>query len=60
MGNPATVVRRRFADRTGEALTRMAWSDWPIELILANEAAICGADLTALEDIARGGTGGAS
>ena len=47
-GNPARVVRRRFDDETIAALLDIAWWDWPIERILDNEAAICGARLDRL------------
>jgi virginiamycin A acetyltransferase len=47
-GNPARVVRRRFDEATIAALLELAWWDWPIDRILAQEAAICGADLAAL------------
>lgn len=48
-GNPARVVRRRFDEATIERLIALAWWDWPIDRILQNEAAICGADLELLE-----------
>lgn len=48
-GNPARVTRRRFATATIARLLQIAWWDWPIERILRHEAAICGADLKALE-----------
>ncbi len=48
-GNPARVLRMRFGAPTIARLLRLAWWDWPIETILRHEAAICGADLAALE-----------
>ncbi len=48
-GNPAQVVKRRFDEATVARLQEIAWWDWPIGKILAHEAAICGADLAALE-----------
>lgn len=51
-GNPGRVVRMRFDDRTIARLNALAWWDWPITRILAHEAAICGADLAALEGAA--------
>ncbi|MGR3468721.1 MAG: CatB-related O-acetyltransferase [Shimia sp.] len=51
-GNPGRVVRRRFDDATIDALLELAWCDWPIPVIEANEAAICNADLSALRDAA--------
>ncbi len=49
VGNPGRVVHRRFDAATIERLLRIAWWTWPIERILAHEAAICGADLSELE-----------
>lgn len=48
-GNPARVIRMRFDAPTVERLLQLAWWDWPIDRILAAEAAICGGDLAALE-----------
>jgi len=48
-GNPAQVLRRRFDDSTIARLLEIEWWNWPIERIVSNESAICGADLTALE-----------
>ena len=48
-GNPAEVLRLRFPPGVIARLLELAWWDWPIETILANEAAVCGADLDALE-----------
>jgi virginiamycin A acetyltransferase len=48
-GNPGRVIRRRFAEADIARLIRIAWWDWPIEAILAAEAAICGGDVDALE-----------
>lgn len=48
-GNPARVLRRRFDAATVARLLSIAWWTWPIEAILAAEAAICNADLAALE-----------
>lgn len=53
-GNPAREVRRRFAPEVAAQLVRIAWWDWPIARILAHEAAICGADLDALQRAAPG------
>jgi virginiamycin A acetyltransferase len=41
-------MRMRFDADTVAALLDIAWWDWPIDRILAHEAAICGADLAAL------------
>ena len=51
-GNPGRVVRRRFDDATIEALLGIAWWDWPIDRIIAHEAAISGADPVALQQAA--------
>jgi virginiamycin A acetyltransferase len=48
-GNPARVVRQRFPGPVARRLVALAWWDWPIERIVAQEAAICGGDLAALE-----------
>ena len=48
-GNPGTVQRRRFDEATTDRLLGLAWWDWPIERILASEAAICAGDTAWLE-----------
>ena len=48
-GNPATVRRMRFAPEIIARLKEIAWWDWPINKILAHEAAIVGADLAVLD-----------
>ena len=48
-GNPACLVRKRFNDETVAKLNELAWWDWEIDRILANEAAIVGTDLTVLK-----------
>jgi len=53
-GNPARVIRMRFGPEIVARLLEIAWWNWPIARILAHEAAICGADLAALERAARG------
>ena len=53
-GNPARPVRARFDAATIARLLDIAWWDWPIDRILDHEAAICGADLGALESAAKG------
>lgn len=53
-GNPAQILRQRFADDVIARLQALAWWIWPIDLILTHEAAICGADLAALKIAARG------
>lgn len=51
-GNPGSVKRFRFPDRTIERLQKIAWWDWPIDEVIAAEAAICGGDIAALEKVA--------
>ena len=53
-GNPARPVRTRFDATTIARLLDIAWWDWPIDRILAHEAAICGAELARLERAATG------
>jgi virginiamycin A acetyltransferase len=48
-GNPARVIRKRFDEATIARLLNLAWWDWPIDVILSREAAICGGDIAALE-----------
>lgn len=53
-GNPARARRMRFDPATIARLRSLAWWHWPIDRILAHEAAICGGDLAALERAAAG------
>ena len=48
-GNPGRVVKTRFDPATVRRLCDIAWWDWPIAHILANEAVICEGDLAALQ-----------
>lgn len=48
-GNPARVMRLRFAPEVIETLVALRWWDWPIDLIGAHLDAICGADIARLE-----------
>ncbi len=47
-GNPATVIRHRFAPDVVAELCEIAWWDWSIDKIERNIAAITGADIAAL------------
>lgn len=47
-GNPAQILRMRFAPVTIDTLLTLAWWHWPIDQIIQSEAAIVGADLDAL------------
>ena len=51
-GNPARVLRDRFDAGAVKRLLDLAWWDWPIDVILEHEAAICGGDVAHLERIA--------
>lgn len=42
VGNPARIVRQRFADAEIAALLRIRWWDWPLERIEAEVAGLCG------------------
>lgn len=52
-GNPARVLRTRFAPDVVERLRRVAWWHWPAERITAHLAAITGGDVAALERAAQ-------
>ena len=47
-GNPAVVIKSRFAPPIVEELLRIAWWDWPIAKVSRNLGAIVAADLDAL------------
>jgi virginiamycin A acetyltransferase len=47
-GNPAKIIRQRFADEVIAALLELAWWDWSIETISQNLEAIVAADIDAL------------
>lgn len=49
VGNPGRILRMRFDSAIIAVLEDLAWWDWPVERIMAAEAAICGADIEALE-----------
>jgi virginiamycin A acetyltransferase len=51
-GNPAKPIRSRFDKITIEALLEIAWWHWPTDKVVSSEAAICGADLDALQKAA--------
>ncbi len=48
-GNPSTVVKKRFDDRTIGKLLAIAWWNWPMEKIGRNLNAIRGTDISLLE-----------
>jgi len=47
VGNPAREVRRRFDDGIVEALLRIAWWNWPDELVRDRVDELCDADVAA-------------
>jgi virginiamycin A acetyltransferase len=51
-GNPARVVRRRYAEEDAERLLRAAWWDWPIALVTEHARTIMAGTPAALEQIA--------
>ena len=44
-GVPARAIRKRFPDAVAERLQRIAWWDWPFELIMARLAEFQSADV---------------
>lgn len=50
-GNPGRILRARFSAKDAQSLVALAWWDWPIDVILAHEALIMGADIDALERV---------
>lgn len=48
-GNRAEVVKMRFDEVAIARINAIAWWDWPMEMILENEAAITGVDVDMLE-----------
>lgn len=51
-GNPARVVKQRFAQPVVDALLDIRWWDWPLEKIEANLKVIQGSDIAALRALA--------
>lgn len=49
-GNPARVIKKRFADETIAALEALAWWDWPIEKITQNLTSIMSGDIGSFHD----------
>jgi virginiamycin A acetyltransferase len=52
-GNPARLVRRRFADAEVERLLRIAWWNWPIEVVTTHIRTIMSGDIDSLDAIDR-------
>lgn len=53
-GNPARVIRHRFADEVIAELESIAWWDWPVERITRNLRHIVEGDIEALRRVAAG------
>lgn len=51
-GNPAQLIKERLPKADAKRMQALAWWDWPIDLITAHEAEICGTDLDALAAVA--------
>jgi virginiamycin A acetyltransferase len=49
-GNPAGVLRHRFDEATIARLLAVRWWDWDAAKITRNVRAICGSDISALEE----------
>lgn len=47
VGNPAREIRRRFADPVVESLLRIAWWEWPDDVILERVDELCHPDVAA-------------
>jgi len=52
-GNPAKVIKKRFADDLIEHLLAIKWWDWPAEKIFANLEILCSGDLQRVKAITR-------
>lgn len=50
-GNPARIIRMRFEQEVIARLLDLCWWDWPIDRILAHEAALCAGDIGMLRGI---------
>lgn len=55
-GNPARMLKKRFAEDVIAALLAIRWWDWPVAQIEANLTAITGADIEALRRVADEGS----
>jgi virginiamycin A acetyltransferase len=54
-GNPARVVRRRYAEDEAARLVALAWWDWPVERIARAVPLLVNGDVAALEEFASRG-----
>jgi len=50
-GNPARVVRERFAHEDAQRLLKAAWWDWPVDTISAHIRTLMSGDIEAIESI---------
>ncbi len=54
-GVPAREIRRRFTDEQVQALERIAWWDWPMDVVLGRVPQLCSDDIDAfIRDHAQG------
>ena len=52
VGNPATVIKKRFDDDTIEKLLKIKWWDWPFEKIRQSVPLLCSHDLSGFIEFA--------
>jgi virginiamycin A acetyltransferase len=52
-GNPARLIRYRFGEDEIARLVRLAWWNWPIEVVSKNVAEIMSGGVAELEAVAR-------
>ncbi|HKD97124.1 MAG TPA: CatB-related O-acetyltransferase [Micromonosporaceae bacterium] len=51
-GNPAREIRRRYTDDEVAELQRIAWWNWPVDLVTAHARTILTGDVAALRAVA--------
>jgi acetyltransferase-like isoleucine patch superfamily enzyme len=49
-GNPARLIKKRFADGDIERLLDIKWWDWPVDKIKRNVGALCAGDVSRLAE----------
>lgn len=59
-GNPARIIRHRLSEADCERMLKLAWWDWPVEVVTDCVGALMGLDLDALERAAAHWTGAAA
>tara|TARA_B100001093_G_scaffold335854_1_gene320689 strand:+ start:1055 stop:1699 length:645 start_codon:yes stop_codon:yes gene_type:complete len=52
-GNPARVIRKRFSDAMIKDLEKIAWWDWPVDVITKHIPSIVAADIEALKNCSK-------